>query len=508
MQKSLRDTIEEARQDLARLRGGRTGDWRALIERALAEAQRCGDLDALAETVQFMTYMFDSEGRFGEALLEIQHAERLTHNAPAARGLLTALEAAMLSAMGRSAETRQAVEISEGLLAHCEAPTRKWLALIETVRLKLLLEPSARLEGLLSACDEPGAKAEHLVALSWYVPYLAARGHRGAGRPLIRQGQAIAASLDHRWRISDMEAFDGWKRAVEGVLPTEAPGRAISHQARWRAATLWLWSVSMRRDLAAADEALAGISAAHAKQGSADVGPLEAWEAWGRALVGDNGGLPRLHPPQDTTLVNLGAWIAAANTIAIVGSRSDAAVWLPWVRKLAALGVESSMEWPVWRRRIEALLVLRTGKVARARNLMAGAADAATTAGYVIEAAIARVQLAEMAAVLAEGERGPWQAGADEARTALLDMGIDPLPHVQAVQGALLEAQTREQAVLTPREIEALRLFAEGLSYRQAAERLGLSWQTVRTMARNIYEKLGVSGKHAAAQRGRELRLL
>jgi ATP/maltotriose-dependent transcriptional regulator MalT len=113
-----------------------------------------------------------------------------------------------------------------------------------------------------------------------------------------------------------------------------------------------------------------------------------------------------------------------------------------------------------------------------------------------------------MAAVLAEGERGPWQAGADEARTALLDMGIDPLPHVQAVQGALLEAQTREQAVLTPREIEALRLFAEGLSYRQAAERLGLSWQTVRTMARNIYEKLGVSGKHAAAQRGRELRLL
>ena len=46
---------------------------------------------------------------------------------------------------------------------------------------------------------------------------------------------------------------------------------------------------------------------------------------------------------------------------------------------------------------------------------------------------------------------------------------------------------------LTERETEVLTLLAEGLSYKMIADRLGLSFHTVNTHTRNIYEKLHVA---------------
>lgn len=51
---------------------------------------------------------------------------------------------------------------------------------------------------------------------------------------------------------------------------------------------------------------------------------------------------------------------------------------------------------------------------------------------------------------------------------------------------------------LTRREAEVLGVLAEGMTLPQAARRLGLSVETVRTHARNIYRKLGVSDRAAA----------
>ncbi len=52
---------------------------------------------------------------------------------------------------------------------------------------------------------------------------------------------------------------------------------------------------------------------------------------------------------------------------------------------------------------------------------------------------------------------------------------------------------------LSPREIDVLRLAAEGLSNEQIAERLVLSVRTVERHLSNVYAKLGVSGKAARA---------
>lgn len=49
--------------------------------------------------------------------------------------------------------------------------------------------------------------------------------------------------------------------------------------------------------------------------------------------------------------------------------------------------------------------------------------------------------------------------------------------------------------LLTPRELEIVRLAAEGLRNREIAERLSITEGTVKIHLHNIYEKLGVTGR-------------
>ncbi|MFC6603015.1 response regulator transcription factor [Ectobacillus funiculus] len=51
---------------------------------------------------------------------------------------------------------------------------------------------------------------------------------------------------------------------------------------------------------------------------------------------------------------------------------------------------------------------------------------------------------------------------------------------------------------LTPREIEILKLVANGLSNQNIAERLFLSQGTVKNYISNLYSKIGVKNRSAA----------
>jgi DNA-binding NarL/FixJ family response regulator len=48
---------------------------------------------------------------------------------------------------------------------------------------------------------------------------------------------------------------------------------------------------------------------------------------------------------------------------------------------------------------------------------------------------------------------------------------------------------------LTPRELEIVRMIAQGLRNKAVAERLSISEGTVKIHLHNIYEKLGVDGR-------------
>ena len=63
-------------------------------------------------------------------------------------------------------------------------------------------------------------------------------------------------------------------------------------------------------------------------------------------------------------------------------------------------------------------------------------------------------------------------------------------------------------ADLTDREVEVLRLIARGRSNREVAERLFISTKTVGRHVENVYAKIGVSSRAAAALFAMEHRLL
>jgi ATP/maltotriose-dependent transcriptional regulator MalT len=61
---------------------------------------------------------------------------------------------------------------------------------------------------------------------------------------------------------------------------------------------------------------------------------------------------------------------------------------------------------------------------------------------------------------------------------------------------------------LTRRELEILRLIAEGLSYVEISNQLVIGLNTVRFHVKNIYGKLEVHQRTQAIARAKELRLL
>jgi len=86
-----------------------------------------------------------------------------------------------------------------------------------------------------------------------------------------------------------------------------------------------------------------------------------------------------------------------------------------------------------------------------------------------------------------------------------LSAGETVITPALATEAALLAARTLDlggwpgaHLGLTRREAELLTFLGEGMSPRQAADKMDLSWQTVRTHTRNLYRKLGVSDRASA----------
>lgn len=86
-----------------------------------------------------------------------------------------------------------------------------------------------------------------------------------------------------------------------------------------------------------------------------------------------------------------------------------------------------------------------------------------------------------------------------------VDSLIDRLPEARVPRQRRAE---RTDEPLTPRELEVLRLLAEGLLARTIAGRLALSPRTVHHHLGSIYAKLGVGDRLAAVMRARAAGLL
>jgi DNA-binding NarL/FixJ family response regulator len=81
-------------------------------------------------------------------------------------------------------------------------------------------------------------------------------------------------------------------------------------------------------------------------------------------------------------------------------------------------------------------------------------------------------------------------------------------PSVAGTLMGLVGAPAADEPVLSPRELEVLRLVASGATNRSAARQLFTSEATVKTHLLHLYEKLGVRDRAAAVAVAYERRLL
>ena len=73
-----------------------------------------------------------------------------------------------------------------------------------------------------------------------------------------------------------------------------------------------------------------------------------------------------------------------------------------------------------------------------------------------------------------------------------------------ANQNVILISPTNEDYHLSEREKEILSLMVESFNYKAIAEKLYISYETVRTHVKNIYKKLHVASRSEAVMKARQ----
>ncbi|MGE0228598.1 MAG: LuxR C-terminal-related transcriptional regulator [Dehalococcoidia bacterium] len=377
----------------------------------------------------------------------------------------------------------------------------------------LLGRPTSDLAAPIPACEREGLDWLASALRCWFIAYLFAVGQRHPARPWIQTLRLQAEAVGHPARIADADVFNAaWDAVAKIEFDEDLPDLARSTMnliALWRLALLGFRRSTLTAEAIDGSHWLDVLDDAGRTLHPAFVDGMDAF----RALAGAYRGEPveGLKPPRQPSLVNCAAALAGGEAIAIAGSQEAAATWKAWFDASFPSIVKTTAEWPVATARVKGLLHVRAGAVKSGIQLLQEAARWADEAGYPIEAALSRLQLAE---VLTHASV-PTSRKLDARKlrragwSALQELGIPPQSHAYAATAAVaLSQDDRSLSPLTPREIEVLGLLADGLTYKEIGLKLGMSWRTAQLHASRIYEKLDVHGKMQAFEVARELKIL
>ena len=160
----------------------------------------------------------------------------------------------------------------------------------------------------------------------------------------------------------------------------------------------------------------------------------------------------------------------------------------------------------------EGLVAAAAGDHETARARLEDAVELFAASGASFELARARLELARLLASLGRADAAVREA--QDALTRVEEIGAVAeaarARDLLRTLGASPKARraVRRDAILTRREVEILRLVAEGLTDGDIAARLVLSKHTVHRHLQNAYAKLGCSSRAAAVTRANKLHLL
>ena len=149
-------------------------------------------------------------------------------------------------------------------------------------------------------------------------------------------------------------------------------------------------------------------------------------------------------------------------------------------------------------------IALAQGKAAAALISLRAAFNTWRDMDMPYELAQTRVLMARACRALGDDDGATLDLEA--ARDAFERLGARP--DADTVSGLLSSKPARDDAGLTPRELEVLRLIAAGNTNRAIAEALVLSEKTVARHVSNIFARLGISSRSAATAYAYEHHLL
>jgi predicted ATPase/DNA-binding CsgD family transcriptional regulator len=170
------------------------------------------------------------------------------------------------------------------------------------------------------------------------------------------------------------------------------------------------------------------------------------------------------------------------------------------IRVIAIVGNPSQLAWTVW---VCAELALVSSRPEAAARLYGAVAELQVTAGW--SQAIWHRERHERSVAATQASLGPdafatcWRAGSAFSNAEMVNEASAVLAAVRAEATGAGSSPGLRPAGLTRRECDVLRLVAAGRSDREIAEGLFVSRSTVANHVANIFGKLGVSSRAAAA---------
>ncbi len=327
--------------------------------------------------------------------------------------------------------------------------------------------------------------------------------------PLAAGGYAVLGSIFLEW--GEFEEADRMLAKAAELLPlvgnigpiarqwwSEAQARLKRYRGDWAGASDVIERMEILEPF---EEKLAGALRARLwlTQAEHDPRALKAADQWA-AELDITQGIGKQYPVEFLTLARL---LIARRRLSPSGRKPiDLSPLLSALEKCLVFAQDLRQGWlEIELLMLQALAFHALGKIDQALPPLARALAMAEPEGFAL---LFLEEGAAMARLLYEAaQRGIAPEYVGRLLAAFPDAALMPASQIQrpATGTNLIEP-------LTQREIEVLRLIAEGLANREIAQRLVISPDTVKVHTRNIYGKLGVKKRTQAVAKARGLGIL
>ncbi len=444
--------------------------WLERARRLLAEDRRCPEYGWLLFLDGYLSLKLDGDVEAG------------VERGRAAAALGAELGVADLEALGRAVEGDSLVTggaIEEGLRCLDEAAA---LAATEEFEYPTIT-PAFTQCILISTCE----KAGDFGRVAQWCEAMRAIGEQLDGRHVVgvcRSAYGNVLTARGEWPQAELELTDAL-----GALEATRPGLAPAGLVRLGELRVRQGRAEEARELferaGAEPMALTGLGTLSLQQGDA----REAAEVAERILRRPGGPLDRVPPLE-----------LLARARHRLGEVEAAAAALDRLEALVAGRPTPYLSGRV--RLVAGELALAGGEAESARRLLEDAVDFFAESSAPYEGALARLTLAAALARLGRAEAAEREAAAAAARFAELGASADVEraerigKRTATAPGA--EAEGAEPGELTPRELEVLRLVAQGMSDAEIAAQLVVSPHTVHRHVANVRTKLRLPSRAAA----------